>query len=111
MSSNKPPVKQVWRVQQVKQTWKVTGNLFANVGYQWRPTRRKFTLGEQCPLTRITNSKLVPVRQWKPTGRKFPLGEPYPQIRSTKSKEVLFKQPKHVTTSEIVITERVCNNS
>ncbi|GJU92034.1 hypothetical protein Tco_1304457 [Tanacetum coccineum] len=32
--------------------WKATGKLFANVGYQWNPTGRKFTLGEQCPLTR-----------------------------------------------------------
>ncbi|GJV57386.1 hypothetical protein Tco_1458391 [Tanacetum coccineum] len=45
-SSNKPPVKKVWRVKQVKQTWKATEKLFANVGYQWKPTRRKFTLGE-----------------------------------------------------------------
>ncbi|GJU06683.1 integrase, catalytic region, zinc finger, CCHC-type containing protein, partial [Tanacetum coccineum] len=36
----------------VKQVWKETGKLFVNVGYQWKPTRRKFTLGEQCPLTR-----------------------------------------------------------
>ncbi|GKC08742.1 retrovirus-related pol polyprotein from transposon TNT 1-94, partial [Tanacetum coccineum] len=36
----------------VKQVWKATGKLFANVGYQWKPTRRNFTLGEQCLLTR-----------------------------------------------------------
>ncbi|GJV80465.1 hypothetical protein Tco_1516335 [Tanacetum coccineum] len=72
-SSNKPPVKKVWRVKQVRQTWKATRKLFANVGYQWKPTGRKFTLGEQCPLTRITKPKVVPVRQWKPTGRIIPL--------------------------------------
>ncbi|GJU89263.1 hypothetical protein Tco_1301686 [Tanacetum coccineum] len=81
-SSNKPPVKKVWRVKQVKQTWKATGKLFANVGYQWKPIGRKFTLGEQCPLTRITKPKVVPVRQWKPTGRIIPLGE---QCRVTRS--------------------------
>ncbi|GJT15231.1 retrovirus-related pol polyprotein from transposon TNT 1-94 [Tanacetum coccineum] len=32
-------------------------------GYQWRPTGRKFTLGEQCPLTRINISKVVHVIQ------------------------------------------------
>ncbi|GKF57276.1 hypothetical protein Tco_0170813, partial [Tanacetum coccineum] len=36
-----------------KQVWKATAKLFANVGYQWRPTGKKFALGELCPLTRI----------------------------------------------------------
>ncbi|GJZ30939.1 integrase, catalytic region, zinc finger, CCHC-type containing protein [Tanacetum coccineum] len=36
-----------------KQVWKATGKLFANVGYQWRPTGKKFALGEQCPLTKL----------------------------------------------------------
>nr|GEX02470.1 retrovirus-related Pol polyprotein from transposon TNT 1-94 [Tanacetum cinerariifolium] len=40
-----------------------TGKLFATVGHQWRLTGRKFTLGEQCPLTRITISKVVHVNQ------------------------------------------------
>ncbi|GKD79552.1 hypothetical protein Tco_1342173 [Tanacetum coccineum] len=60
----------------VKQVWKATEKLFANVGYQWKPTRRKFTLGEQCPLTRFTKSKFMPLQK-----------------------------PKHVNTSKIVITE------
>ncbi|GKA22083.1 hypothetical protein Tco_0708045 [Tanacetum coccineum] len=47
-----------------------------------KPTRRKFTLGEQCPLTRFTESKVV-----------------------------LVKQPKSVSTSDIVITERLSNTS
>ncbi|GJR14991.1 integrase, catalytic region, zinc finger, CCHC-type containing protein [Tanacetum coccineum] len=34
-----------------------------SVGYQWRPTRRIFTLGEQCPLTRLTKTKVVPATQ------------------------------------------------
>ncbi|GJR30778.1 hypothetical protein Tco_1107010 [Tanacetum coccineum] len=63
-----------------RQTWKETGKLFANVGDQW-----KFTLGEQCPLTRITKPKVVPVRQWKPTGRIIPLGEQCPVTRSIAS--------------------------
>ncbi|GKE20912.1 hypothetical protein Tco_1432424 [Tanacetum coccineum] len=48
----KTPVNKVWRVKHVKQVWQATGNLFTNVGFQWQPTGRKFTLGEQCPLTR-----------------------------------------------------------
>ncbi|GJZ07626.1 retrovirus-related pol polyprotein from transposon TNT 1-94 [Tanacetum coccineum] len=78
----KPPVNKVWRVKPVKQVWQVTGKLFTNVRFQWKPTRRKFTLGEQCPLTRFTESKVVPV-----------------------------KQPKSVSTSDIVIPERLSNTS
>ncbi|GKE41863.1 hypothetical protein Tco_1469147 [Tanacetum coccineum] len=78
----KPPVNQVWRVKPVKQVWQATRKLFTNVGFQWQPTERKFTLGEQCPLTRLTESKVVPV-----------------------------KQPKSVSTSEIVITKRLSNTS
>ncbi|GJW66314.1 integrase, catalytic region, zinc finger, CCHC-type containing protein [Tanacetum coccineum] len=66
----------------VKQVWKETGKLFVNVGYQWKPTGRKFTLGEQYPLTRFTKSKVVSV-----------------------------KQPEHVSSSNIVISERLSNNS
>ncbi|GKA45151.1 integrase, catalytic region, zinc finger, CCHC-type containing protein [Tanacetum coccineum] len=66
----------------VKQVWKATGKLFANVGYQWKPTGKKFTLGEHCPLTRFTKSKVVPLQQ-----------------------------PEHVSSSEIVITERFSNTT
>ncbi|GJW94587.1 hypothetical protein Tco_0174259 [Tanacetum coccineum] len=65
-----------------KQVWKATGKLFANVGYQWKPIGKKFTLEEQCPLTRFTKSKVVPL-----------------------------KQPEHVSSSEIVITERFSNTT
>ncbi|GJZ68614.1 hypothetical protein Tco_0631854 [Tanacetum coccineum] len=70
------------RVKQVKQVWQATGKLFTNVGYQWKPTDMKFTLGEQCPLTRFIKSKVVTV-----------------------------KQPENVSTSNIVITERLSNTS
>ncbi|GJT42958.1 hypothetical protein Tco_0951673 [Tanacetum coccineum] len=54
--------KQIWKpkgklsdnsLKKTKQVWKATGKLFANVGYQWRPTGKKFALGELCPLTRL----------------------------------------------------------
>ncbi|GKA88003.1 retrovirus-related pol polyprotein from transposon TNT 1-94 [Tanacetum coccineum] len=70
------------KVKQFKQVWQATGKLFTNVGFQWQPTGRKFTLGEQCPLTRFAKSKVVPV-----------------------------KQPKSVSTSKIMITERLSNTS
>ncbi|GJX01057.1 hypothetical protein Tco_0184970 [Tanacetum coccineum] len=47
-----------------------------------KPTRKKFTLGEEYPLTRFTNSKVVPC-----------------------------KQTKLVSTSDIVITERFSNTT
>ncbi|GJZ54330.1 integrase, catalytic region, zinc finger, CCHC-type containing protein [Tanacetum coccineum] len=56
-------VKQVWIPKQVKQVWKATGKVLTSVGYQWRPTGRIFTLGEQCPLTRLTKPKVVPATQ------------------------------------------------
>ncbi|GKC75962.1 hypothetical protein Tco_1126736 [Tanacetum coccineum] len=54
--------KQIWKpkgrlsnnsLNKTKQVWKATSKLFANVGYQWRPTGKKFALGELCPLTRL----------------------------------------------------------
>ncbi|GJT03315.1 hypothetical protein Tco_0824484 [Tanacetum coccineum] len=85
--NNKSKLKQENRVDssissKLKQVWKATGKLFANVGYQWKPTRRKSTLGKQCPLTRFTKSKVV-----------------------------LLKPPEHVSSSEIVITERFSNTT
>ncbi|GJS94383.1 retrovirus-related pol polyprotein from transposon TNT 1-94, partial [Tanacetum coccineum] len=56
-------VKQVWKPKQVRQVWKPTGKVLTNVGHQWRPTGRIFTLGEQCPLTRLTKSKVVSAKQ------------------------------------------------
>ncbi|GKB84584.1 hypothetical protein Tco_0956856 [Tanacetum coccineum] len=52
-----PFVKNV--VRKVKQVWKPTGKILLTVGYQWMPTGRTFTLGAQCPLTRLTTSKVV----------------------------------------------------
>ncbi|GJT37078.1 retrovirus-related pol polyprotein from transposon TNT 1-94 [Tanacetum coccineum] len=55
--------KQTWKpkgklsdnsLNKTKQVWKATGKLFANVGYQWRPTGKKFALGEMCPLTKLS---------------------------------------------------------
>ncbi|GJX98311.1 hypothetical protein Tco_0355330 [Tanacetum coccineum] len=71
--------KQIWQpkgklsdksLNKTKRVWKATGKLFTNVGYQWRPTGMKFTLG-----------KLNCGYQWRPTGKKFPLGELCPLTR------------------------------
>ncbi|GJW39367.1 hypothetical protein Tco_0065212 [Tanacetum coccineum] len=56
-------VKQVWKPKQVRQVWKPTGKVLTSVGHQWRPAGRIFTLGEQCPLTRLTKPKVVSTKQ------------------------------------------------
>ncbi|GKE85767.1 hypothetical protein Tco_1559509 [Tanacetum coccineum] len=53
-----------------KQVWKATSKVFANVGYQWRPTGKKFILG-----------KHIGGHQWRPTGKMFLLGEQCPLTR------------------------------
>ncbi|GJY80877.1 putative ribonuclease H-like domain-containing protein [Tanacetum coccineum] len=37
-----------------KRVWKATGKLFTDIGYQWRPTGKKFALGEMCHLTKLS---------------------------------------------------------
>ncbi|GJU85155.1 retrovirus-related pol polyprotein from transposon TNT 1-94 [Tanacetum coccineum] len=56
-------VKQVWKLNQVRQVWKPTGKVLTSVDHQWRPTGRIFTLGEQCPLTRLTKPKASSAKQ------------------------------------------------
>ncbi|GJR31611.1 retrovirus-related pol polyprotein from transposon TNT 1-94 [Tanacetum coccineum] len=47
--------------------WKPTGKVFNSVGYKWKPTGRTFTLvGNACPLTRITATNKVPLREPTP---------------------------------------------
>ncbi|GJU52471.1 putative ribonuclease H-like domain-containing protein [Tanacetum coccineum] len=64
--------KQIWKpkvklsdnsLNKTKRVWKATGKLIADIGYQWRPTGKKFALG-----------KLNCGYQWRPTGKKFALG-------------------------------------
>ncbi|GJX50170.1 hypothetical protein Tco_0277015 [Tanacetum coccineum] len=47
----------------MKQVWKATGKIFASVGSKWKPTGRKFTLGDTRPLTRITKPEVVPLEK------------------------------------------------
>ncbi|GJZ52829.1 hypothetical protein Tco_0607714 [Tanacetum coccineum] len=47
-----------------RKVWKSTGKVFTNIGYIWRPTGWTFTIvGNVCPLTRITTTTEVPLRQ------------------------------------------------
>ncbi|GJR55746.1 retrovirus-related pol polyprotein from transposon TNT 1-94 [Tanacetum coccineum] len=56
---NKAPSTPVNRKKQViGYQWRPTGKKFTlgklNCGYQWRPTGKKFALGEMCPLTKLS---------------------------------------------------------
>ncbi|GKD61584.1 hypothetical protein Tco_1299093 [Tanacetum coccineum] len=47
-----------------KEEWKPAGKVFTKIGYNWRPTERTFTLvGNAHPLTRITATNKVPLRE------------------------------------------------
>nr|GEZ34931.1 hypothetical protein [Tanacetum cinerariifolium] len=40
------------------------GKVFSEIGYSWKPTGRTFTIvGNGCPLTRITFTKVVPTKE------------------------------------------------
>ncbi|GJV87244.1 hypothetical protein Tco_1531182 [Tanacetum coccineum] len=47
-----------------KNIWKPTSKVFTDIGYNWKPTGRAFTIdGNTCPLTRITSTKVVPLKE------------------------------------------------
>nr|GEY46013.1 integrase, catalytic region, zinc finger, CCHC-type, peptidase aspartic, catalytic [Tanacetum cinerariifolium] len=47
-----------------RKVWKPTGKVFNKIGYSWKPTGRTFTIvGNRCPLTRITSTKIVPLKE------------------------------------------------
>ncbi|GJX50547.1 retrovirus-related pol polyprotein from transposon TNT 1-94 [Tanacetum coccineum] len=89
------PTTKVWRVKQVKPVWQATRKVFTTIGHQWRPTGRLLPLGDQCPLTRNTLPKVLPIKQWKPTGRLLPLERQRPLVRSTALKNGCCS--KHMT--------------
>ncbi|GKB00158.1 hypothetical protein Tco_0828151 [Tanacetum coccineum] len=48
----------------MRKVWKPTGKVFSEIGYSWKPTGRTFTIvGNRCPLTRITSTKVVPTKE------------------------------------------------
>ncbi|GJW30038.1 integrase, catalytic region, zinc finger, CCHC-type containing protein [Tanacetum coccineum] len=48
----------------MRKVWKLTSKVFTEIGYSWKPTRRIFTIaGNRCPLTRITATNEVPLKE------------------------------------------------
>ncbi|GJW54087.1 hypothetical protein Tco_0098172 [Tanacetum coccineum] len=88
----------------VKQTWKPTGKVFTTVGHHWKPTGRIFPLGTQCPLTRNTKPKVLPIKQWKPTGRLISLGGHCPLVRpTTLNNGIMLADPQEINTPVVQI--------
>ncbi|GKE31659.1 retrovirus-related pol polyprotein from transposon TNT 1-94 [Tanacetum coccineum] len=103
-----------------KQVWKATGKVFANVGYKWRPTGKKFTLGthigghqlrptgkmfilgEQCPLTRVP----VKCRTDRPLVSGLRLFKTY-DGESFKAQEVCGKVPREIQASFFIMMTSV----
>ncbi|GJX77758.1 retrovirus-related pol polyprotein from transposon TNT 1-94 [Tanacetum coccineum] len=79
--------------------WKATGKLFADIGYQWRPTGKKLTLG-----------KLDCGSQWRPTGKKFALGGKYASLlTSCRTGHALvsgLRLSKHMTGNRLAPTDK-----
>ncbi|GJX92402.1 hypothetical protein Tco_0345728 [Tanacetum coccineum] len=47
-----------------RKVWKPMGKVFNEIGYNWKPTCRTFTIvGNMCPLTRITSTNVVPAKE------------------------------------------------
>ncbi|GJW32859.1 hypothetical protein Tco_0052891 [Tanacetum coccineum] len=67
--------------------WKPTGKVFTEVGYKWIPTGRLFTLvGNSCSLTRITSTKVVPIKET--TSHSVEIQKPEIKVYSRRPKQV-----------------------
>ena len=71
----------------VKHVWIKSGKVFTTVGYQWKPTGRKFTVGSNGLVDNFAKSRCTLVSKWIPTGRTIPFGSAHlkPKIVSTNS--------------------------
>ncbi|GJX67229.1 hypothetical protein Tco_0302956 [Tanacetum coccineum] len=76
----------------VKQVWKATSKIFTSVGSKWRPTRRKFTLGDTCPLTRITNPEVVPLEKSGSVSTSEPANNVIVTPRFSKKPHISYKR-------------------
>nr|GEX87137.1 retrovirus-related Pol polyprotein from transposon TNT 1-94 [Tanacetum cinerariifolium] len=87
--------------------WKHTGKIFNEVGLKWKPIRRNFTfVGNSCPLTRITSTKIVPRKESNPHS----VETPKPKLR------VYSRRPKQVKKvgsrkKAKIVESKIANNS
>ncbi|GJV24699.1 retrovirus-related pol polyprotein from transposon TNT 1-94, partial [Tanacetum coccineum] len=87
--------------------WKPKGKVFTEIGYKWKPTGKMFTLvGNSCPLTRITSTKVMPIK------------ETTSHLVETQNLEIkaYSKRPKQVKSIGLskksnIVESRISNNS
>ncbi|GJY98807.1 retrovirus-related pol polyprotein from transposon TNT 1-94 [Tanacetum coccineum] len=87
--------------------WKPTGKVFTEIGYKWKPIGKLLTLvGNSCPLTRITSTKVVPIKET--TSHSVETRNPEIKVYSMRPKQVKFigssKKAK-------IVESRIANNS
>ncbi|GJR68911.1 hypothetical protein Tco_0014976 [Tanacetum coccineum] len=90
-----------------KNIWKLTGKVFTDIGYRWKPTGRTFTIvGNRCPLTRITSTKVVPLKET--TSKSVITQNPEVKVYSRRPKAT-----KYVGSSRKskIVESRISNNS
>nr|GEV45985.1 hypothetical protein [Tanacetum cinerariifolium] len=69
----------------IRKIWKPTSKVFTKIGYSWKPTGSIFTIvGNRCPLTRITATKEVHLKENTIT----------PVIRNSPALIVYSRKPK-----------------
>ncbi|GJQ93461.1 hypothetical protein Tco_0004600 [Tanacetum coccineum] len=97
-----------------KHTWKPTGKVFTDVGYRWKPTGRTFTIvGNVCPLTRITSTKVEPLKETtlkSVTTTNFKIKIYYRKTQVAKSVD-LKSEPSILGSRPTNITEPVDRNN
>ncbi|GKC73955.1 retrovirus-related pol polyprotein from transposon TNT 1-94 [Tanacetum coccineum] len=91
----------------IKNIWKPTGKVFTDTGYRWKPTGRTFTIsGNMSPLTRITSTKVVPLKE---TSSKSVTTQ-NPQIQVDSKRLKLTKSVGSSSKSKVVVSN-IFNNS
>ncbi|GKA58832.1 retrovirus-related pol polyprotein from transposon TNT 1-94 [Tanacetum coccineum] len=87
--------------------WKPTGKVFNEIGYKFKPTRRLFTIvGNSCPLTRITPTKVVQLKEPTSNSVKTPKPEIIVYSRRPKQKKTVGSSKKAK-----IIESKIANNS
>ncbi|GJR98030.1 retrovirus-related pol polyprotein from transposon TNT 1-94 [Tanacetum coccineum] len=62
----------------IRKVWKPTSKVFTEIRYSWKPTGRIFTIvRNRCPLTKITSTKEVPLKESTIT----PIITPSPELK------------------------------
>ncbi|GKD75557.1 hypothetical protein Tco_1333839 [Tanacetum coccineum] len=89
-----------------KNIWKPTGKVFTDIGYRWKPIGWTFTIdGNTCPLTMITSTKVVPLKE---TTSKLVITQ-NPEVKVYSRRPKVTKSVGSSSKSKIV-ESRISNN-